>query len=185
MKSLKGEKKRDQFSTLYIYTKCCMCVWNWACVFFCLCCMHSSNPLLKLDSAQYRHRCHVSQVTLLPLSPLPPFLFFHPLCSLFSSLHIIWPPSPVSTYPYPLPCSLCLLSSSLLLLLQPLMTYLKPTVGNTVREGTEALLSHRPNQRAAAQGKVHTRLTCAHPYNTHKVSWLFSCGKNRCTHNYR
>jgi len=36
---------------------------------------------------------------------------------------------------------------------QPLMTCLKPTVGNTVREGTEALPSHRPNQRAAAQGK--------------------------------
>ena len=32
-----------------MYTKCCMCVWNRACVwFFCLCCMHSSNPLLKL-----------------------------------------------------------------------------------------------------------------------------------------
>lgn len=48
-----------------------VCVELGLCV-FCLCCMHSSNPLLKLDTAQYRHRCHLSQVTLLPLSPLPP-----------------------------------------------------------------------------------------------------------------
>lgn len=67
-----------------------MCVWNWACVlFFGLCCMHSSNPLLKLDTAQYRHRCHFSQVTLLPLSPLPPSLFSSHLSSSFSSLHVI------------------------------------------------------------------------------------------------
>lgn len=49
----RGEKSTSNSS--YMYTKCCMCVWDWAFVCdFCLCCMHSSNPLLKLDTAQYR-----------------------------------------------------------------------------------------------------------------------------------
>lgn len=84
-------KESSVSKLLYMYTKCCMCVWNWACgCVFCLCCMHSLNPLLKLDTAQYRHRCHSSQVTLLPLSPPPPphlsshlFLLFT-----FSTLHL-------------------------------------------------------------------------------------------------
>ena len=50
------------------------------------------------------------------------------------------------------------------------MTCLKPTLGSTVREGTEALPSHRPSQRAAAQGKVHTQHMCARSYNTHTKS---------------
>lgn len=170
-----------------MYTKCCMCVWNWACgCVFCLCCMHSLNPLLKLDTAQYRHRCHSSQVTLLPLSPLPPLTSL-PIFSFFlPSLHFICSPSPFSSFLLPLSCSLCLLSSSelLLILLQPLMTCLKPT-GSTVREGTEALPSHRPSRRAAALGKVHTQNMCAHSNNTHKVSRHFPVGKNGCTHNYR
>ena len=182
-----GEKPKKVSKLLYMYTKCCMRVWNWACgCVFCLCCMHSLNPLLKLDTAQYRHRCHSSQVTLLPLSPLPP----PPLFPSFSSFYLLdtssvplllsLPSSSLSL------CSLCLLSSSelLLILLQPLMTCLKPT-GSTVREGTEALPSHRPSQRAAALGKVHTQNLCAHFNNTHKVSQHFPVGKNGCTHNYR
>lgn len=95
-----------------MYTKCCMCVWNWACgCVFCLCCMHSLNPLLKLDMAQYRHRCHSSQVTLLPLSPLPPptpLSSLLPISILFftSSVPLLLSP----TYPpVSLLCSLCLL----------------------------------------------------------------------------
>lgn len=53
------------------------------------------------------------------------------------------------------------------------MTCLKPTVGSTVREGTEALPSLRPSQQAAAQGKVHTRA-----HNTHKVGGRFPGNKN-------
>lgn len=46
-------------------------------------------------------------------------------------------------------------TSHLILIIQPLMTCLKLT-GSTVKEVTEALPSHSPSQRAAAQGKVHT-----------------------------
>lgn len=172
-----------------MYTKCCMCVWNWACgCVFCLCCMHSLNPLLKLDMAQYRHRCHSSQVTLLPLSPLPP----PPLSLLFSpSLFFSSPHLFLFSFLLPTPPSLSSARSAssssssvlLLLLLQPLMTCLKPT-GSTIREGTEARPSHRPSQRAAAQGKVHTQHLCAHSNNT-QSQWAFSCGKNGCTHNCR
>ena len=98
-----GEKPKKVSKLLYMYTKCCMRVWNWACgCVFCLCCMHSLNPLLKLDTAQYRHRCYSSQVTLLPLSPLPPptslpiFFFFLP------SRHFICSPSPFSSFLLPL-----------------------------------------------------------------------------------
>ena len=86
------------------------CVELGLCV-FCLCCMRSSNPLLKLDTAQYRHSCHFSQVTLLPLSPMPPSLLFssHPLSS--SSLHLICSPS-FTRFPLPL-CSFCLLLCTL------------------------------------------------------------------------
>lgn len=137
--------------------------------------MHSSNPLLKLDTAQYRHRCHFSQVTLLPLSPLPPLssLPIFPLPFLLFTSSVL----SFSSYPLPFLCSLCPLSSSVLLLLQPLMTCLKPTVGSTVREGTEGLPSHRPSQRAAAQGKVHTQHMCAHSNNAQKVSGHFPVGK--------
>lgn len=129
--------------------------------FLCLCCMQSLNPLL-LDMVQCRNLCQSSQITLLPLSPLP-LSFFSPLP--FSSSYLLFTSSvPVllSDLPLPLLCSCCLLSSSVLLtlILQPLMTCLKPT-GSTVREGTAALPSHRPSQRAAALGKVHTH-TCAH-----------------------
>lgn len=53
------------------------------------------------------------------------------------------------------------------------MTCLKPT-GSTVREGTAALSSHRPSQRAAAQGKVHTH---ARTKDT-SSQWPFSVGKS-------
>lgn len=152
--------KREFVHPLYMYTKCCMCVWIWACrCVFCLCCMHSLNPLQKLDTAHYRHRSHFSQVTLLPLSPLPPFFSHHPLSSSFVLPSYLYPflflflpsPSPMLALR---PLFFCTLLDPRLL--QPLMTCLKP-MGSTVREGTEALPSHRPSQQAAAQGKVHTQ----------------------------
>lgn len=148
-----------------------MCVWNQACD-FCLCCMRSSNPPpLNLDLAQYRHSSRISQVTLLPLSPLPPV--FSPAI-LFSRLYLLLTSCLLSFTSYPTSLSPLLAvppSFYVLLLLQPLMTCLKPTVGSTVREGTEALPSHRPSQRAAAQGKVHAQ---------HSQSWQESLfEKNR------
>lgn len=145
--------------------------------------MHSSNPLLKLDTAQYRQLPFQSGYLTASLSLLPPPPFFflpilllHKICS-SSSLP---PPSAL----------LCLLCSSILFLLplQPLMTCLKPTVGNTVRQGMEALPSHRPSQQSAVQGKVHAR-HMVHTLTTHKhthtVSGRFPVRKNGCTHNCR
>lgn len=71
------------------------------------------------------------------------------LCLLLrpSSLQWVWPTPPISTTN-----SINQVTDSMHTA-QPLMTCLKPTVGNTIRQGTEALPSHRPSQRAAAQGK--------------------------------
>lgn len=148
---------------------CISCLSNAACVwsvcgfcFFCLCYMHGLNPLLMMDTTDYRPSFHTSQVTLLPLSPAPPISSL-PVASLSHLLPIF-----LFFFPPSLLCLLWLLSSLVLfLLIQPLMTCLKPTVGNTVRQGTEALPSHRPSQRAAAQGKVHTQTTRAHTIPTH------------------
>lgn len=60
------------------------------------------------------------------------------------------------------------------------MTCLKPT-GSTVREGMEALPSHRPSQRAAAQGKVHTHLRTLTSHSQRP----YSHRTNGCTHNCR
>lgn len=140
--------------------------------------MHSSNPLLKLDTAQYRQLPFQSGYLTASLSLLPP----PPSFSFTKS----------APHPLSLPPLLCSASSLLLYSssspLQPLMTYLKPTVGNTVRQGTEALPSHRPSQQAAVQGKVHAR-HMAHTLTTHKhthtVSGRFPVRKNGCTHNCR
>lgn len=105
----------------------------------------------------------------LSLSPAPSPLFFLPILLLHKicSSSSLPPPSAL----------LCLLCSSILFLLplQPLMTCLKPTVGNTVRQGMEALPSHRPSQQAAVQGKVHAR-HMVHTLTTHKHThsqWAF------------
>lgn len=64
-----------------------------------------------------------------------------------------------SASPVPLTPVLCYLCPPQpILLIQPLMTCHKPT-GSTVKGVTEALPSHRPSQRAAAQGKVHGHFT--------------------------
>lgn len=79
-----------------------------------------------------------------PSSTAPPSL-----CLLLrpSNLQWAWPTPPIS-----ITNSISPVTDSMHMA-QPLMTCLKPTVGSTVREGTEALPSHRPSQRAAAQGK--------------------------------
>lgn len=74
--SEKGQK-RIQLLTIYPCTpnSACVCGIGPVGVFFCLCCMHSLNPLLKLNTVQCRNLCRSSQITLLPLSPMPPSLF--------------------------------------------------------------------------------------------------------------
>lgn len=162
------EAKEIQLPTLYSCTPNAACACGIGTVsFLCLCCMHSSIPLLKLDTAQYRHHSHFSQVTLLPLSPLPHLPVPFPLPLLLFTSSVLRLPS----LPSPSLSSARSASSSVLTLLQPLMTCLKPTLGSTVREGTEALPNHRPSQRAAAQGKVHTQHMCAHSNNTRTIIW--------------
>lgn len=105
----------------------------------------SSTPLslLVMDTLV----CHIMLVCLeFPqLSSMPPLS----LCLLPqpSSQQWAWPTPPISTTN-----SISQVMDSTHMA-QPLMTCLKPTVGNTVRQGTEALPSHRPSQQAAVQGK--------------------------------
>lgn len=50
-----GKTKINFHVFIRVQQKVHVCVSGPVCV-FCLCCMHSSNPLLKLATAQYRHR---------------------------------------------------------------------------------------------------------------------------------
>lgn len=92
------------------------------------------------------HHCRVA-VSLWP-APIPSSPPIHFPLHKFHCSSPFWFPNP----------SFC---PVLFLVLQLLMTCLKPTVGITIRQGMEALPSHRPNQLAAAQGKVHA--THVHP----------------------
>lgn len=80
-----NERKLGKIQLFIHLHACTVCGVGPVCYFFSLCCMRSSNPLLKMGTTQYSS-FHCSQVTLLPLSPM------------LLSLHLTYSPS-ISHYP--------------------------------------------------------------------------------------
>lgn len=134
-----------------------------------------------MDTAQYRHSCHFSQVTLLPLSPL---LSSPPLRSSLPSLPHSFTLLSLPTSSHS--CPTCLLfcgALCLLLLLLSAFDDLSQAHGGEYSKGGYGGSAQSQAKSAGSGPGKGTHTTRVH---THMQSqWALAFGKNVCTHNCR